>query len=76
MDPEGKIKSSKDIERKLEADGILDQFVENSSEVASKVSSTSKDCVEDSDEDYKPPLKKKTTTEGHVKSGWVFSLVA
>ena len=59
MDPEGKIKSSKDIERKLEADGILDQFVENSSEVASKVSSTSKDCVEDSDEDYKPPLKKK-----------------
>ena len=67
--PEGKkFKSSKDVERKLEAEGILDQFVkENSSEVASNVSSTSKDCVEDSDEDYKPPLKK-TTTEGHVKS--------
>ena len=41
---------------------------ENSCEVASKVSSTHKDCVEDSDEDYQPPLKK-TTTEGHVKSG-------
>ena len=69
VDPEGKkFKSSKDVERKLEADGILDQFVkDNSSEVASKVSSTSKDCVEDSDEDYKPPLKK-ITTEGHVKS--------
>ena len=38
---------------------ILNQFVrENSSELASKVSSTSKDCAEDSDEDYKPPLKK------------------
>ena len=60
VDPEGKkFKSSKDIERKLEADGILNQFVrENSSELASKVSSTSKDCAEDSDEDYKPPLKK------------------
>ena len=60
VDPEGKkFKSSKDIERKLEVDGILNQFVrENSSELASKVSSTSKDCVEDSDEDYKPPLKK------------------
>ena len=60
MDPEGKkFKSSKDIERKLEADGILNQFVrENSSELASKVSSTSKDCAEDSDEDYKQPLKK------------------
>lgn len=44
---------------KLEADGILDQFVkENSSEVASEVSSTSKDCGKDSDEDYQPPLKK------------------
>ena len=44
VDPEGKkFKSSKDIERKLEADGILNQFVrENSSELASKVSSTSK----------------------------------
>ena len=63
MYPEDKkFKSSKDVERKLEAEGILDQFVkENSSEVASN------DCVEDSDEDYKPPLKK-TTTEGHVKS--------
>ena len=60
VDPEGKkFKSSKDIERKLEADGILNQFLrENRSELASKVSSTSKDCVEDSDEDYKPPLKK------------------
>ena len=60
MDPEGKkFKSSKDIERKLEADGILNQFVrENSSELARKVSSTSKDCAEDSDEDYKQPLKK------------------
>ena len=77
VDLEGKkFKSSKDVERKLEAEGILDQFVkENSSEVASNVSSTSKDCVEDSDEDYKPPLKR-TTTEGHVKSRWVFSLVA
>ena len=63
MYPEDKkFKSSKDVERKLEAEGILDQFVkENSSEVASN------DCVEDSDEDYKPSLKK-TTTEGHVKS--------
>ena len=70
VDPEGKkFKSSKDVERKLEADGILDQFVnESSSEVASKVSSTSKDCAEESDEDYKPPLKKKSS-EGHVKSG-------
>lgn len=70
MDPEGKkFKSSKEVERKLEAEGILDQFVkENSSEVASEVSSTSKDCGEDSVEDYKPPLKK-TTTEGHFKSG-------
>ena len=69
VDPEDKkFKSSKDVEWKLEADGILDQFVkDNSSEVASKVFSTSRDCVEDSDQDYKPPLKKKTT-EGHVKS--------
>ena len=37
VDPEGrKFKSSKDVERKLETDGILDQFVkENSSKVAS-----------------------------------------
>ena len=70
VDPEGRnFESSKGVERKLEADGILDQFVkENSSEVASKVSSTSKDSVEDSDEDYKPPLKK-TTTGDNVKSG-------
>ena len=72
VDPEGKkFKSSKDVERKLEANGILDQFVKEntgSSEVAIEASSTSKDCGEDSDEDYQPPLKK-TTTEGHVKSG-------
>ena len=73
VDPEGrKFKSLKDVEWKLEGDGILDQFVkENSSEVASKgqVLSTNKDCGEDSNEDYKPPLEKKTTTKCHAKSG-------
>ena len=45
VDPDSKkFKSFKDIEQKLEADGIPDQFVKKySSEVASKVSSISKD---------------------------------
>ena len=61
VDPEGKkFKSSKDVERKLEADGILHQFVnKKSSEVASEVSSTRKDCREDSDKDYQPHTEKK-----------------
>ena len=60
MNPEGCIfKSSKDVERKLEADGILDQFVkENSPEIFDKQASTS-EATEDSDEDYEPPVKKK-----------------
>ena len=44
VDPDSKkFKSFKDVEQKLEADGIPDQFVKYSSEVASKVSSISKD---------------------------------
>ena len=60
MDPEGhKFKSSKDVEGKLEADGILDQFVnENSPEIFDKQASTSK-TAKDSDEDCAPPVKKK-----------------
>ena len=66
VDPEGrKFKSSKDVERKLEADGILDRFVkENSPEFIEKQASTTKD----SDEDYEPPVKKKTP-ESLDKSG-------
>ena len=61
MDPEGhKFKSSKDVERKLEADGILNQFVkENSPEIFDAQASTSK-ITKDSDEDYEPPVKKKS----------------
>ena len=48
------------------------QFVkENSSEVASKVSSTSKDCGDDSNEDYKPPLKKKNNNYCRSCEIWV-----
>ena len=70
VDPDGrKFKSSKDVERKLEADGILDRFVkENSPEIIDSQVSTHKDSGKDSDEDYEPPVKKKTT-ECLAKSG-------
>ena len=62
VDPEGhKFKSSKDVEHKLEADGILDRFLkENSPEIFDKQASTSK-TTKDYDEDYEPPEKKKAT---------------
>ena len=60
MDPEGhKYKTSKDVERKLEADGILNRFLnENSCEIFDKQASTTKTSKE-FDEDYEPPVKKK-----------------
>ena len=70
VDPDGrKFKSSKDVERKLEADGILDRFVkENSLKIIDSQVSTHKDSGKDSDEGYEPPAKKKTT-ECLAKSG-------
>ena len=54
---------------KLEADGILDRFLkENSPEIIDSQVSTHKDSGKDSDEDYEPPVKKKTT-ECLAKSG-------
>ena len=72
VDPEGrKFKSAKDVERKLEGDGLLHQFLkEERLEVGSQntTPSTSK-ASKDSDEDFEPPPVKKRYTEGPMKSG-------
>ena len=69
VDPEGsKFKSAKDVERKLEGDGLLEQFLkEESLEVGSL--NTTPSTSKDSDEDFEPPPVKKRSTEGLMKSG-------
>ena len=63
VDPKGrKYKSAKDVERKLESDGLLDRFLkEESLEVSSLNSapSTSKDSSDESDENFEPPGQRK-----------------
>ena len=63
VDPEGrKFKSAKDVEQKLEGDGLLHQFLkEDSLEVGSQntTPSTSKASSKDSYEDFEPPPVKK-----------------
>ena len=62
IDPDGKkYKSSKDVERKLNADGALFQFlkpeIENVEEAAVTMAQTVEAVHEESDEDYEPPSK-------------------
>ena len=62
IDPDGKrYKSSKDVERKLNADGALFQFlkpeIENVEETAVTMAQTVEAVHEESDEDYEPRSK-------------------
>lgn len=73
IDPDGKkYKSSKDVERKLNADGALFQFlepeIENVEEAAVTIAQTVKAVHEESDEDYEPPTKQRAD-QAVVKSG-------
>ena len=71
VNPEGrKFKSAKDVERKVESDGTLDEFVKadiaykNKTVPASEITET----LKDSDKDYEP-LSKQKAYEDVDKSG-------
>ena len=63
VDPEGrKFKSVKGVERKLESDGTLDEFLKADVAYKDKAVPASKNTaqtVKDSDEEYEPPSKQK-----------------
>ena len=79
VDPEGrKFKSAKDVERKLESDGTLDEFLKGDEAYENKavdkavpLQQNSAQAVKDpkdSDEEYEPPTKQKAH-EDVCKSG-------
>lgn len=56
-----KFKSAKDVERKLESDGTLDEFVKADVVYEDKTvpASENTEMLKDSDEEYEPPYKQK-----------------
>lgn len=62
VDREGrKFKSAKDVERKLESDGTLDEFVKADVVYEDKTvpASENTEMLKDSDEEYEPPCKQR-----------------
>ena len=69
IDPEGrKFISTKDVERKLDADGTLGQFLSGESAVEKMPTVEAVEDTEESDEDYEPPFKQRVSLDV-LKSG-------